>query len=194
MLMTVQISAHLPGQYHWWWQGTPQYSHGEGNQWAGVGPRWYTSVQRPQCHERGQKRSEGFPEVLGEGSQGRRGSAYPHTLQPHFLSPPPGSQSAGKERPWGKDRGTTIKHLNHLFYPITIHTCHLPYICNLWLEGCYGFRCDIMTGDDLFERVKEEVLTFWVFLDLWENEWEVLSQVTCTHTAWGERKGQGQGC
>ena len=51
---------------------------------------------------------------------------------------------------------------------------YLPNVGHLWVECCHGFGVTIVTSDDLFERVQEEVLTFGIGLDLRQDEGEVL--------------------
>ena len=77
--------------------------------------------------------------------------------------------------------------LNYLLPPHTHmhpHTItHPPDIGDLWSEGCDSLWCDIVTGNDFFERVEEEVLASRVGFNLREDEGEVLLQVASTYTA-----------
>ena len=43
---------------------------------------------------------------------------------------------------------------------------YLPNVGHLWVECCYSLGATIVTSDDLFEGVKQEVLSLWVGLNL----------------------------
>lgn len=60
-----------------------------------------------------------------------------------------------------------------------------PDVGNLWVERCHGLSVAIVTGDDLLEGVKEEVLSLWIGLNLREDERKVLLKVASTHTSCG---------
>ncbi len=68
---------------------------------------------------------------------------------------------------------------------------YLPYLGYLGLEGGYGLRRDIMAGDDLLQRVEEEVLSLGIVLNLLEDKREVPLQIAGTDTACGEG-GRGE--